>query len=109
MLWGKVKDHKIPTGKNSMKVLPTVDVVEIIQYACILPDSPDLTIKSTVKYRILLLNSLWKLNRQLQTYEEKSIAHNKMFYQESLKLKTPTIIYYVYHGIMKQSHTKLST
>ena len=48
-----------------------MSVVEIIQYACILPDSPDLTIKSIVKYRILLLNPLRKLNRQLQTYEEK--------------------------------------
>lgn len=26
VLWGKVKDHKIPTGKNSLQVLPTVDV-----------------------------------------------------------------------------------
>ena len=50
---------------------------------------------------------MWKLNRQLQTHEEKSIAHNKMFYREILKLKTPTIIYYVYHGIMKQSHTNI--
>lgn len=26
VLWGKVKDHKIPSGKNSLQVLPTEDV-----------------------------------------------------------------------------------
>ena len=84
-------------------------VVEIYKFCDVFPDSPNLTIKSTVKYKILLLNSLRKLNRQLQTHEEKSSHITRFFYWERLKLKTPTIIYYVYQWIMKQSHTNLSS
>ena len=43
-----------------------------------------------------MLNSLWKFNRQFQTHEEKSMAHNKMFLSGKHKAKNPTIIYYVY-------------